>query len=462
MYQYRQPSQFSMSIEEMIIDNFAGGGGASTGIEAALGRSVDVAINHDPDSIAMHKINHPTTKHHCENVWDVDPREVANGNGVALAWFSPDCRHFSKAKGGKPVDKNVRGLAWLAVRYAATVRPRVICLENVEEFLGWGPVVDGRPDKSRKGNTFNSFVNALKNNGYVVDWKILTASDYGVPTSRRRLFLVARCDDQPIQWPIPTHGDPKAPGFQKSRLKPWVTAGEIIDWSIPCPSIFERKKPLAENTLSRIARGYKKFIADAEEGKPYIVRIGQTGHGGDRLVYPLDKPLTTVTTKTEHCLVVPKLVPVEDEGIFCAYVAKHYGGNYTGAGSSLGDPLHTITQTDHNAVVVAFLVKFYGTAVGQDLDSPLHTVTNKARFGLVTIKGARYRVVDIGMRMLEPHELFAAQGFPSDYIIDVDANGKKVPKYKQVARCGNSVPPPLAQALVEANNIEQIEQARVA
>ncbi|MEI7026181.1 DNA cytosine methyltransferase [Paenibacillus sp. y28] len=526
-------------MREIIVDNFAGGGGASTGIELAIGRSVDIAINHDPAAIAMHKTNHPDTKHYCESVWDVPPLEATGGQPVALCWFSPDCKHFSKAKGGKPVEKKIRGLAWVAVRWAATVRPRVIMLENVEEFQTWGPIKDGQPDSKQKGRTFRSFVNALRRLGYEVEWRELRACDYGAPTIRKRFFLIARCDGKPIKWPQPTHGDPNSIQVKKKLLKPWRTAAEIIDWSIPCPSIFERKKPLAENTLRRIARGIQRFVID--NPRPYIVRIGQTGFGGDRLQYEIDKPLTTITTKAEHMLITPFISQYHTEttdqvrgqvldkplmtldtsnryGLVSAFIAKHFGGNYTGPGSSPEQPLSTVTTTDHNALVTAhiarhfgesvgspldepigtvtaggggksalvsshlikmkgdnigqpvaeplhtitagglhfgevraFLMAYYGSSIGQDMEEPLHTVTTKDRFGLVTIQGQEYQIVDIGMRMLEPHELFAAQGFPPEYIIDRDHTGKPYPKTAQVARCGNSVPPPFAEALVRAN-----------
>ncbi|MFH5185750.1 DNA cytosine methyltransferase [Paenibacillus sp. TAB 01] len=526
-------------LREIIVDNFAGGGGASTGIELAIGRSVDIAINHDPAAIAMHKTNHPDTKHYCESVWDVPPLEATGGQPVALAWFSPDCKHFSKAKGGKPVEKEIRGLAWVAVRWAATVRPRVIMLENVEEFQTWGPIKDGQPDPKQKGRTFRSFVNALRRIGYEVEWRELRACDYGAPTIRKRFFLVARCDGQPIKWPQPTHGDPNSIQVKKKLLKPWRTAAEIIDWSIPCPSIFERKKPLAENTMRRIARGIQRFVI--ENPRPYIVRFGQTGFGGDRLQYEIEKPLTTITTKAEHMLITPFISQYHTEtadrvrgqtmdkplmtldtsnryGLVSAFIAKHYGGNYTGPGTSPEQPLSTVTTTDHNSLVTAhiarhfgesvgstmdepigtvtaggggksalvsshlikmkgdnigqpveeplqtitagglhfgevraFLMAYYGSSIGQYMEEPLHTVTTKDRFGLVTIEGTEYQIVDIGMRMLEPHELFAAQGFPPEYIIDRDNTGKPYPKTAQVARCGNSVPPPFAEALVRSN-----------
>lgn len=577
-------------MQEIIVDNFAGGGGASTGIELATGRSVDIAINHDPAAIAMHEVNHPDTEHYCESVWEVNPIEAVKGRPVGLAWFSPDCKHFSKAKGGKPVAKEIRGLAWATVRWAATVKPRVIMLENVEEFTTWGPLTaDGYPDKEQKGRTFRTFVNALRRQGYKVEWKELRACDYGAPTTRKRLFMVARRDGQPIVWPEPTHGAPDSPEVKAGHRKPWRTAAEIIDWSIPCPSIFDTSeeikekfgikavRPLADNTMRRIARGMQKFVIDNPEPfvmrvnfagsnhhycdsvneplktitskngwglvTPYIARIGQTGYAGDRLQYKLTDPLTTVTTKAEHLLITPVLgvnttghpgsSPDEPlrtvttgnqhmllsptlieigygespgqaprapglqkplgtvvaggkkHALVAAFLAKHYGGNYSGAGVSLEDPLHTVTTTDHNALVTshlvkmkgenigqpvtepiqtitaggthfgevrAFLLKYYGSADnGQQLSDPLHTVTTKERFGLVTIHGVDYQIVDIGMRMLKAKELFAGQGFPDEYIIDKDAKGNKYSESAQVARCGNAVPPPFAQALVRAN-----------
>ncbi|NOV04741.1 DNA cytosine methyltransferase [Paenibacillus planticolens] len=496
----------------------------------------------------MHKANHPDTAHYCDSVWDVSPRDVVSGQPVALCWLSPDCKHFSKAKGGKPKEKTIRGLAWVAVRWAATVRPRVIMLENVEEFKTWGPLLkDGMPDPDKKGRTFQAFVNALKRQGYQVEWRELRACDYGAPTIRKRFFLVARCDGHPIAWPEPTHGDPKIEAVKSGRLKPWRTAAEIIDWSIPCPSIFERTKPLAENTLRRIARGIHKFVLNNPQ--PFIARLGQTGFGGDRLQYTIDQPLTTITTKAEHLLITPHITkfrsgatghPMDEPlhtitsgagsarpagaahalgmvtafltqyhsetashdargqqldrpiltldtsnryGLLAAHLARHFGESVgssaddpvgtvtaggggktslvtshlikmkgTNIGQPVDEPLQTITAGGlHFGEVRAFLMKYYGTGEGQEISEPLHTIPTKDRFGLVTLHGQDYAIVDIGMRMLEPHELFAAQGFPAEYIIDRDADGKKYPKSAQVARCGNSVPPPFAKALVEAN-----------
>ena len=472
-------------MRELVVDNFAGGGGASTGIEMAIGRPVDIAINHDPAAIAMHRANHPDTEHHCESVWDIDPREVTRGQSVALCWLSPDCTHFSKAKGGKPRSKKIRGLAWVALRWAATVRPRVIILENVEEFQDWGPLTpDGYPDPKQKGRTFRSFVNALRRHGYAVEWRELRACDYGAPTIRKRLFLIARCDGRQIVWPEPTHGAPDSPEVRSGKLKPWRTAAEIIDWSIPCPSIFERKRPLAENTMRRIARGIMKFVVNnprpfiAPVGPSFITKFrnGATGHA-------LNEPLHTITsgagsirpagaahamglvtaflakyhTETNHdargqTLDRPLLTQDTSNrfALITIHIARHFGESI---GSSMDQPVGTVTAGGggKSALVASFLLKYYGAGTGQTLDEPLGTVTTKDRFGLVTIHGVDYQIIDIGMRMLEPHELFAAQGFPASYIIDRDYTGKPYPKSDQVARCGNSVPPPFAEALVRAN-----------
>lgn len=472
-------------LDEIIVDNFAGGGGASTGIELAIGHSVEIAINHDPAAIAMHKVNHPSTEHYLESVWEVDPIKAVRGRKVALCWFSPDCKHFSRAKGKTPVKKNIRGLAWVAVKWAAKVRPRVIMLENVKEFQTWGPLLkdkngDYYPNPKKKGITFKHFVKSLKKLGYQVEWKELKACDYGAPTIRERFFLIARSDGQPIVWPKATHGDPKSEDVKSGKLKPWRAAAEIIDWTIPCPSIFTRKKELSENTLKRIARGLQKFVVN--NANPYIVRIGQTGFGGDRLQYELNKPLTTITTKAEHLLITPFLTSYHSEtkegevrglslespihtldtsnrfSLVTAFVSQQYKSSI---GHSAKQPLGAITTVNKASLVTAFLLKYYGADIGQDVNSPLHTITTKDRFGLVTIKGEDYQIVDIGMRMLQPQELFKAQGFPENYIIDHDYTGKPYPKTAQVARCGNAVPPPFAEALVRANLPELCEDKEI-
>lgn len=581
---------------ELIVDNFAGGGGASTGIELATGYSVDIAINHDPEAIKMHKANHPYTKHYCEDVWQVDPVEACKGYPVGLAWFSPDCKHFSKAKGGKPKDKFIRGLAWVVCRWAGLVRPRVIMLENVEEFKTWGPLNRGHhPIKSKQGKTFEQFVQQLTDLGYEVQFKELIAADYGAPTMRKRFFLIARCDGKHIVWPEPTHAPADSEKVKSGLLKPYVGAYTQLDFSLPCPSIFDTSeeikekygiravRPLAPKTMERIARGLKKFVLDNAEpfivqvnhsgaksnyckssneplstitGKhgfgivePYMVQIGQTGFTADRSK-DVREPLTTIVSKNEHCLIEPKLAPIID---------KAYGGNYTGGGSRIDEPIDTITTVDHNRLVEAtlapcimcnnennvganvesplptittgnrnfvvaptliqyhsetaqgevrgqtiedpimtvdgsnryglvtsFLSKFYKSGTGQDIREPLGTVTANAggghfgevraflmkyygqgtgqalaepldtipthdRFGLVTIEGVNYQIVDIGLRMLEPRELYGCQGFPDDYIIDHDYTGKTYPRSEQVRRCGNAVCPPIPAALVRAN-----------
>lgn len=453
----------------LIIDNFAGGGGASEGIEQAMGRPVDAAINHDPDAIAMHMLNHPKTKHYCESVWEIEPYQITKGRPVDLAWFSPDCKHFSKAKGGKPKNKNIRGLAWVAVKWAWHVRPKVIILENVEEFKTWGPLgEDGQPIKEKEGETFKSFVEELRNMKYAVEWRELKACDYGAPTTRKRFFMVARCDGRPIIWPEKTHG----PGTGN----PYHTAKEIIDWSLPCPSIFTRKKPLAESTMRRIHRGIFKYVINNPE--PFIININhsQTPFIGNSI----NEPLRTVMVKNCFAIVAPTLIQmgygdptgkraldlnkplgtVTAQGnkfaLAAAFIKKDYG---TGTGQSAEEPLHTITaSSNHFSLVSAFLLKYYGCGNGQSIEEPLHTITTKDRFGLVTVQGQKYRIADIGMRMLEPRELFRGQGFRDSYIIDTDINGKKYSKAKQVAKCGNAVPPPLARALVMANCSEYAEK----
>ncbi|MNX49187.1 Modification methylase BspRI [compost metagenome] len=490
--------------DELIVDSFAGGGGASLGIEMALGRSPDIAVNHDPEAIAMHAANHPTTRHYCESVWDVRPKVVTGGRPVGLAWFSPDCKHFSKAKGGKPVDKAIRGLAWVVIRWARDVRPRVIILENVEEFQTWGPLgEDGRPCPARKGMTFHRWLRELRGLGYQVEYRELRACDYGAPTTRKRLFLIARCDGQPIVWPEPTHG----PG----RAHQYRTAAECIDWSLPTPSIFERERPLAENTMRRIARGLKRYVLDAAE--PFIIPLT---HQGDSRTYSIHDPMRTVTgaNRGEHALISPTLIQTgygEREGqaprsldihqplgtvvaggakhaLVTAFLAKHYGGN-EGPGTQLTLPMDTITTVDHHALVAshlvklrggldthhttaqgletpvptitaggthlaevrAFLIKYYGKGESAQLKLPMHTVTTHDTFGLVMVHGEEYAIADIGMRMLAPRELFRAQGFPDTYLIAIDYKGKPLSATAQVRMCGNSVSPYHAAAIVAAN-----------
>lgn len=406
-----RPPELRVALDdgEIIVDSFAGGGGASMGIEMALGRSPDIAINHDAEAIALHRENHPGTQHYCEDVWAVDPVKACGGRKVGLMWLSPDCKHFSKAKGGKPVEKKIRGLAWIAVRWAKALgpnKPRVFVLENVEEFATWGPLDDNNmPCKIRKGLTFRRFVKQLSNLGYTVDWRVMRACDYGAPTIRKRLFLVARCDGQPIVWPEQTHGH---------GLLPYRTAAECIDWSIPCPSIFERTKPLAENTLRRIARGMFRYVINCPSpfivgaggpsygGKPvpidqpfgtltaenhralvvpYVARIGQTGGNG---MYANDarEPLTTITSKNEHLLVAPVI-----QGLAHGAFKDGTGGNRT---RSAAEPVGTIHAGGGNfALVSAFLAKHYGDQwagkKSAGADEPMPTITGRGtQLNLVT------------------------------------------------------------------------------
>lgn len=618
----------------LIVDSFAGGGGASTGIEMALGRSPDIAINHSADALAMHMVNHPATLHLDSNIWDVSPTEVCKGRRVGLFWASPDCKHFSKAKGGKPLDRNIRDLAWVVVRWAEEVQPDVIILENVEEFVTWGPLYeDGKPIVELRGHTFEEWTRRLKRAGYKVQWRELRACDYGAPTIRKRFFMIARRDGKPIVWPARTHGDPKkledAKLIAKGILKPWRTAAEIIDWSLPCPSIFETAqeiwekfgiravRPLAEATMRRIARGVVRYVLDAE--KPFVVTFAQQG-GGNRapdepihtitaspkdqnaLIVPSfvgcggragqsaprggDEPLGTQTAKADGCVVATHLTayygdgsggkdrarepsePLQTDtaggnrhGVVAGYLVPRYGerdgqeprtrsveepapvivpdGNggslaavhlsrftQNGVGSSADEPVDTVmagapkfgvvaaflaqhntgvvghdarnplstltsggsygvsqqavvaahlqnmrgsdrrdsqadspiptlsAQGNHAALISGFLTKYYGEALpNQALDEPVHTVTTKPRHGLVTvdIDGQTNAIADIGMRMLTPRERFRAQGFPDSYIIDRRVDGSPITATVQGSCCGNSVCPPLAEALVAAN-----------
>ncbi len=660
----KQIVDFRPDVENgLVVVGFAGGGGSCEGIKQALGFEPHIAMNHNPVAMAMHAVNHPRTLHYPEDIFSVDPLISTGGLPVLLGWFSPDCRHFSKAKGGTPVKKEIRGLAWVVLRWALAVRPKYLMMENVEEFRTWGPLLADKhghwyPDPARTGETFRAFVGMLSNGvavdcpalaeaceflkididsddakrlvtglGYNVDHKELRACDYGAPTIRKRLFLVGRCDGEPVAWPEPSHGAPDSAAVLDGQIKPWRTAAECIDWSIPTRSIFGRKKDLADNTLRRIVKGMQRFVIDNPD--PYIVQIGQTGFGGDGRQYSTEQPLTTVTSKAEHLLIEPHVVkcnhtsnrtkydcfrgqsgrlPLQTvtqtlgfavaapvvvrqfgastaqradapvgtvmpggggktqlasatliqmgygervgqaprvldlekplgtvvaggikHALVAANLVKHYGGNYTGAGLGVDEPLHTITQVDHHTLCTSHLVQLYGTCKhgrkttepaptvtsqgqhtghvqaflqkyygnekdGIDVDAPMHTVPTHDRFGLVEarcevepltdelrysawwcarlmedfsdepddshlfpverpqyIRVGDYVVVDICMRMLEPRELYNANGFPRSYIIDKDIDGTKWPKSEQVARCGNAVPPPFAEALVRAN-----------
>lgn len=494
----------------LIVDSFAGGGGASVGLERALGRSPDFAVNHDPEAIAMHAANHPRTKHLISNVKDVDVVRMCAGRPIEVLWLSPDCTYHSKARGGKPHRdrdraRRTRGLAWIAVKWARELgvrKPRVILLENVEEFADWGPLQeDGTPCPIRKGQNFRRFVKQLQNIGYAVDWQELRACDYGAPTTRKRLFLVARADGQDIRFPDATHGYAR---------QPYRTAADCIDWSLPCPSIFDRKRPLADNTLRRIARGIRKYVIQSAE--PFIVGLahGEHARGAGSRSHGLGEPLRTIhASGNNFALVAPTLINTrngERQGqeprtrdirepyptvtalgsqgaLVAAFLAKHYGGHET-PGSAMPRPFDTITARDHHSLVTSHLMKLQQNSVGQDVREPMHTVMAGAtrfaevraflmkyhasggqwgglrdplgtvdttdRFALVTVHGQQYAIVDIGMRMLEPHELFRAQGFPAAYVIDRRLDGSPFTKSAQVRMCGNSVSPPPAAALAGA------------
>lgn len=537
----------------IVVDLFAGGGGASTGLEAALGRPVDLALNHDATALAAHCANHPDTEHLEADIWSVDPKRAVRGRKVDILWMSPACQHHSRARGGKPRQDQQRSLAWAGVRWVAATRPRIVFLENVLEFGDWGPLdAAGQPMKERKGETFARFVRRLERLGYVVEWRALDASKFGAPTKRRRLFLVARRDGLPIVWPEPTHG----PG-----LKPLHTAAECIDWSLPCPSIFERERPLAEKTLWRIAQGIKRFVL--ENPKPFIVsmahgQVGKTGkprwgdgahsidkplgtvtasstpfgvvapslvkvnHGGnDARGEALDAPLSTVTaSRRGHALIAGALVQsgygerkgqsarvldlgepmgtIVADGVkqaqVAAFLARHYGATGTGANVSAGmdSPVPTLTARDHHSLaavalatfrgthpsqpgsrsveqplptitgggihvaeVRAFLACYYGKDPGQRVDDPMRTITSKHRLGLVTVEGVDFQIVDIGMRMLEDHELLRAQfgRFAKGY--DLSAARTKAGRVKLI---GNSVPPEVVELLVLANTAPEFRR----
>jgi DNA (cytosine-5)-methyltransferase 1 len=551
-------ASFEIQPDELVVDNFAGGGGASTGIRAGLTRPVDIAINHDAAAIAMHEANHPETKHYRENILEIDPVEVCRSRRVGLVWFSPDCTHFSKAKGTKPLSKEIRGLAWVVIDWARKVRPRVMFLENVEEFQTWGPLDDeGHPIKERAGETFRQWLSQLVDLGYDVEFRTLVAADFGAPTIRKRLFLVARCDGLPIVWPEATHG--------LGRAHAWRAAAEIIDWSIPCPSIFGRKRKLAEATLRRIAMGLRKYVINSAQ--PFILPVTHQGDSRTHGIYEpmrtvtaahrgefalatpvivgaggpsysgkprsVDQPLGTVVAENHRALVTPFVVRhghystktgaglregcgagtfrgqkledplaticgTEDKHIICPLISKMFGGpnGHSTPGHDIRSPLSTVTIKDHHRLTAAFLTKYYGSAgagapvtapvptitsggkrggghIGAvrafltkyygangrpqtaDLFDPLHTVTTKARFGLVMIHGEPYQIVDIGMRMLATRELFGAQGFPDEYIIDPLLYGKPLNKTQQTALAGNSVCPDVAEAIVAANTRER-------
>lgn len=519
----------------LIVDLFAGGGGASTGLAWALGRDPDIAINHDAEALAMHRANHPHTRHMQNDITRVLPLEATGGHPVAILHASPDCTHFSKAKGGKPKSQYIRDLAWVVIRWAEDTHPNLITLENVEEFLTWGPLdKNGQPIKEQAGATFAAWRKRLVRLGYRVEWRLLRACDYGAPTTRRRLFVVARRDKRPIIWPNPTHGNPKSAAVLAGKLLPWRTAAECIDWSIPSQSIFDRKKPLALATQRRIAEGLRRYVLQAAE--PFIICLNHTAKDGSYQYFRgqgIGEPLATITQSLGFAITAPVLSrqfgcsigqrvdtphPTitqcnHDALVKAVCIAKHYGGV---VGHGMQQPLGTVTSIDHHSLVSACLAKHYGTTIGQQVEAPLstiaghnkhslvsacmvkyygnerggvpvtdplHTITSKDRMGLVetqmggeagryeqvreflrvwgvigpedeaefVYEGVVLRIMDILMRMLAPRELYTAQGFPPDYIIDELPGGKRLTKTAQIRMCGNSVPPELVEALVRAN-----------
>lgn len=423
-------------MRNLIIDCFAGGGGASVGEEMALGRQVDIAINHDPDAILMHKTNHPDTLHITEDIFKADILKYTKGRHVSLMWASPDCTSHSKAKGGKPREKGLRILPWAVYKHARQILPDVIIMENVEEIQQWGPLDKyGYPIKERKGEDYQKFIMAMKSLGYDFDSKELVAADYGAPTTRKRWYAIFRRDGKAIVWPEPTH-----------TREQWEPVSKCIDWSDLGISIFDRKTPLKEKTMNRIARGIEKFIINNPEpyflpdniASSFLIQYHSETTANSVRGQSLNEPIQTIDTSNRY-------------GLVTAFITKFYK---TGTGQPVTDPLHTITTSQgHFGLVSAFLIKYYGQGIGQSVSEPIGTIVTKDRFGLVTvmIKGEPYQIVDIYMRMLQPEELKLAQGFPRDYIIDHDYTGKPYPKSKQVARIGNSVVPIMAQKLVEAN-----------
>ncbi len=428
-------------MRDLIIDCFAGGGGASVGIEMALGIPVDIAINHDPQAIRMHKVNHPDTLHLTEDIFKVDLQRCVKGRHVALMWASPDCTSHSKAKGGQPRKSGLRILPWAVYKHAKAILPDVIIMENVEEIQQWGPLDEnGHPIKERLGEDYKKFISAMKGLGYIFDSRELVAADYGAPTTRKRWYAIFRRDGKDIIWPEQTH-------FKDSEPK-WKQCGKYIDWSDLGKSIFDRPRPLAEATQKRIANGIRKYIL---ESKPYIVQDKRAAafiiqyHGeqkaGDARGQLLSDPIKTIDTSNRY-------------GLVTAFITKFYK---SGIGQGCDEPLHTITTSPgHFGLVSAFLIKYYGSGGGcQTIDRPLDTITTKDRFGLVNvvldIDGEKYIIKDIFLRMLKPEELKRMQGFPDDYIIDRDIDWKPYPIKEQVARIGNSVVPVMAEALVSAN-----------
>ncbi|MBE6061845.1 MAG: DNA cytosine methyltransferase [Clostridium sulfidigenes] len=486
-------------MKDIIIDCFAGGGGASVGIEMALGRPIDIAINHDPDAIAMHKINHPDTLHLTEDILKVNlKRHLKWGQKVRMMWASPDCTSHSRAKGGKPIKRGLRILPMSVYRLCKQILkatgslPEVVMMENVAEIQDWGPLDENdRPIKDRKGEHYQKFVKLMKNLGYRFECRELVAADYGAPTTRKRWYAVFRFDDKPIVWPEVTHNK-----YGTDGMKKWEPIVNYINFNDLGRSIFGRKKPLAVNTMNRIARGLQKFVFDSPE--PFIVQVN---HGGDNFRgQSIHEPIPTITQKHGYGIVSPLLIQYHSEtaknevrgqsvdepimtidtspryGLAAAFLTKFYK---SGCGQSLLEPLHTITTSpghfgqisilsiDYKQLIASgvdaetaqkctwvseFIMEYYGCGIGQSLNDLLHTVVTKDRFALITVLGNEYAILDIFLRMLEPEELKLGQGFPRDYIISFKrSNGKPYPKSEQVKRIGNSVVPIMAMALTEAN-----------
>lgn len=490
-------------MKPMIIDCFAGGGGASTGIEEALGRDVDIAINHDPEAIRMHKVNHPNTLHLTEDIFAVDLKKYVNGERVGLMWASPDCTSHSKAKGGKPRNNGLRILPWAVYKHAQAILPDVIIMENVEEIQKWGPLDDkGYPIKDLEGIEYNKFINKMKSLGYKFDSRELIAADYGAPTTRKRWYAIFRRDGKDICWPKQTHNK-----YGTNDMEKWVPVSTVLDFSDLGNSIFGRKKPLAENTMNRIAKGLKKFVF--ENPDPFIVQVNHLKNFKNQNVHKCISTAThnrkvkdlpnTVVTKTGHYFVTPALIQYHSEttvnGVrgqsvsdpiktidtsnryaqISAFLTKFYT---LGVDQSLFEEIHTITTSSGSfgrtsvltvnisdliasgiseevaqkcTWVSNFIMEYYGCGIGSQLKDPVHTIVTKDRFALITVLGNEYVILDIFLRMLTPEELKLGQGFPKDYIIDRDINWKKYPKTQQVARIGNSVVPIMAKKLVEAN-----------
>lgn len=427
----------------IIIDCFAGGGGASVGIEMALGRNVDIAINHDPEAIRMHKVNHPNTLHITEDIFKVNLEQYVKGRNVDLMWASPDCTSHSKAKGGQPRNKGLRILPWAVYKHARKLLPAVIIMENVEEIQEWGPLdSNGYPIKSRAGEDYKKFIASMESLGYDFASRELVAADYGAPTTRKRWYAVFRRDGKKIIFPTPTHSKT---GFLQNK---WLACGDYVDWTDLGKSIFHRKKPLAEATMKRIANGLRKYVFDCEvpyfvdkkEVFAFLIQYHGEQKANDTRGQMLSEPIRTIDTSNRY-------------GLVSAFVTKFYK---TGIGQSCREPIHTITTSPgHFGIVSAFLIKYYKNGNGQALDCPLGTITTKDRYGLVNavinLSGEQYKICDVFLRMLKPEELKIMQGFPDDYIINRDIDWKPYPIKEQVARIGNSVVPIMAQKLVEAN-----------